>query len=361
MLETTRRLAVLAEACFTPLEAKTAAGLVRYRPERVAAIIDSTRAGSTAQACVGAGGDLPVVGSLAAAAERGAGALLVGIAPQGGGLPQAWRTTVREALSRGWDVLAGLHVFLADDPELAAVAERHGARLLDARRPPAERRVAAGRAARLDATVVLTVGTDCNVGKMTASLELTRELRARGARAAFVATGQTGILIAGRGVPADAVVSDFLAGAIEHEVMEVAREADVVVVEGQGALAHPAYSAVSLGLLHGACPSLLVLCHEAGRERMRITAHDAGAFPIPPLDEVARANEQAAAWVRTAHTVAVALNTSRVDAAAAREAVEGAARATGLPAADPVRDGAESLADAVWAAHLTRRSHAASA
>jgi uncharacterized NAD-dependent epimerase/dehydratase family protein len=352
------RLAVLAEGCFTPLDAKTAVGVLRYRAPDVAAVVDSTRAGRTAEACVGVGGAIPVVATLDEAADHGARALLLGIAPQGGGLPEAWRAPVRDALARGWDVIAGLHAFLADDPELAALAARGGARLVDLRRPPAERRVAAGRAARLDASVVLTVGTDCNVGKMTTALELVRALRARGARAAFVATGQTGILIAGGGVPADAVVSDFLAGAVEHAVLEAARDADVVVVEGQGALAHPAYSAVALGLLHGACPSQLVLCHVAGRARARIAAPDAAPFALAPLAAVARDNERAAGWVRPARAVGVALNTAALDTAGARVAVDEAARATGLPATDPVRFGCESLAAAVWTAHEQRRTHA---
>jgi uncharacterized NAD-dependent epimerase/dehydratase family protein len=363
MLEGPRRIAVLAEGCFAPLEAKTAVGMLRYRPEEVVAIIDSTRAGRDAQACVGVGGKVPVVEGLEAAAARGANALLVGIAPQGGGLPAAWRPAVRGALERGWDVVAGLHVFLADDPEFAALAAARGARLVDLRRPPAERRVAAGRAANLDATVVLTVGTDCNVGKMTAALEIVRALQRAGTRAAFVATGQTGLLIGGRGAAVDAVAGDFIAGAIEHEVVEAARDADVVVVEGQGALHHPGFSGVTLGLLHGACPAALVLCHEAGRERLRISAPDAAAFPIPTLAEAALAAEAAAAWVRPARVVGVALNTWRLEETAARDALDAAAREAGVPAADPVRFGAQALAAAVLEARARGmgRDHAADA
>ncbi len=173
-----------------------------------------------------------------------------------------------------------------------------------------------------------------------------------------MATGQTGILIAGGGVAADAVVADFLAGAVEHAVLEAAPGADVVVVEGQGSLAHPGYSGVALGLLHGACPSLLVLCHEAGRERARVAAADASPFPLAPLADVARDNERAAGWVRPARTVGVALNTWRLDEREARAAVVEAARATGVPATDPVRFGAGPLAEAVLAAHAARRAHA---
>src|SRR5207249_3066366 len=170
------RLALLAEATFNATDAKTAVGVLRYCPREVAVVIDSTRAGRTAQACAGVGGDVPIVASVEAAAARGADSLLIGVAPQGGDLPAPWRAAVRDALARGWDVFSGLHAFLADDPEFAALARRTGAAIHDVRRPPAERSVAAGRAAGVDATVVRTVGSDCNVGKMTAALEIVRAL-----------------------------------------------------------------------------------------------------------------------------------------------------------------------------------------
>ena len=348
MLGKARRLALLAEGRFTPLDAKTAVGVLRYRPAEVAAVLDSTRAGRSAAACVGVGGAIPVVRDVAAAAALGADSLLIGVAPQGGELPAAWRSAVRAALERGWDVLSGLHVFLADDPEFAALAAARGTQLLDVRRPPAARRIAAGRAAALDQTVVLTVGSDCNVGKMTAALEVERALGAAGRGAAFVATGQTGIFIADRGVVVDAVVADFVAGEVEALVLEAARDAGIVVVEGQGALAHPAYSGVTLALLHGACPAALVLCHEAGRDTIRVGGA-ASDWPIAPLPELVRAYESAAAWLRPARVAGIALNTRSLDEAAARAACERAARDTGLPATDPVRFGAAPLAAAIIA------------
>jgi uncharacterized NAD-dependent epimerase/dehydratase family protein len=346
MLGRPRRLALLAEGRLTPTDAKTAVGVLRYRPEEVVAVIDSTRAGRTASACVGVGGDVPVVDGPAAAAALGADTLLIGVAPQGGELPAAWRGAVRDALERGWDVLSGLHAFLADDGELAAIAARTGARIVDVRRPPARRPVAAARAGGVDATVALTVGSDCNVGKMTAALEVVRALRARGERAAFVATGQTGMFVADAGVSVDAVPSDFVAGFVEELVLEAARDADFVVVEGQGSLHHPAYSGVALGILHGACPAALLLCHQAGRAHLRLTAAP-GVFPAPPLAEVAAANERVAAWVRPARAVGVALNTMPLSEPAARAACDEAARATGLPATDPVRFGADILGEAL--------------
>lgn len=356
MLGRKRRLVLLAEAHFNAADAKTAVGVLRYRPEEVVAVIDSARAGRTAADCVGVGGGVPVVADVAAAAALGADSLLIGIAPQGGGLPPAWRPSLREALERGWDVFSGLHTFLADDPELAAIAARTGAHLHDVRRPPNTRPVAAARAAALDATVVLTVGSDCNVGKMTAALELTRELQRTGTRAAFIATGQTGIFVADAGVAIDAVPADFTAGAIEALVLDAARGADVIVVEGQGALHHPGYSGVTLALLHGAAPRALVLCHQCARTRLRAGGEGDPEFPVASLSALRTAYETASAWTRPARVVAAALHTGGLDEGAARAAVAAAAAELGVPATDPVRFGAAPLAAAVLA--MTGRAHA---
>jgi len=347
MLGRHRRLALLAEGHFTPLDAKTAVGILRYRPGEVAAVIDSTRAGRFASDCVALGGEVPVVANVEAAARAGADSLLIGIAPQGGGLPAPWRGVVGDALRRGWDVLAGLHVFLEDDPEFREIAAASGARLIDARRPPVSRALAAGRAAELDALVLLTVGTDCNVGKMTAALELEAALQSAGVRTVFVATGQTGIFIADHGVAIDAVPSDFAAGAVEDLVLEAARAADVVIVEGQGALSHPAYSGVTLSLLHGAAPAAMILCHEAGRSRIRYDVSSAIARDLPALEETRRAYEQAASWVRGSRVIGVALNTAALSEDRARAACAAAERELSLPATDPVRFGAAALAGAV--------------
>jgi uncharacterized NAD-dependent epimerase/dehydratase family protein len=348
MLGRMRRIALLAEGRFAPLEAKTAIGVLRYRPGEVAAVIDSSRAGRTAQACVGVGGNVPVVAGLDEAEARAADTLLIGVAPQGGALPSLWRAIVRDALDRGWDVISGLHEFLADDPEFAGAARAGGARVLDVRRPPADRPVAARRAAALPALVTLTVGSDCNVGKMTAALELQRTLTGRGRRASFVATGQTGMMIAGAGVAVDAVAADFVAGLVEREVVEAARDADVVLVEGQGALHHPSFSGVTLGILHGCCPRAMVLCHAAGRTAMRGPGGATGP-EIAPLAELVRVYEEAAGWQSEGAVVGVALNTQALDESAARAAIAEAARVTGRAACDPVRFGAEPLADAIEA------------
>jgi uncharacterized NAD-dependent epimerase/dehydratase family protein len=360
MLGKRRRLALLAEGCFNATDAKSAVGVLRYRPEEVVAVIDSTRAGRTAQDCAGVGGDVPVVANLEGAAAFEPDGLLIGIAPQGGGLPASWRGLVVEALLRGWDILAGLHVFLGDDTELATLAEAQGRQILDVRRPPTGRPIASRRAANLDALVVLTVGSDCNVGKMTTALEVRAELERRGVRAAFVATGQTGIFIADAGVAVDAVPSDFVAGVVEERVMQAAVGADIVLVEGQGSLHHPAYSGVTLSLMHGACPDSLILCHQHGRTHLRI--HEAGPAPrIRSLSELVLDNERAAGWMNPARVLGLALNTLVLEDGEARRALEHATQRTGLPATDPVRFGAEPLAVALVRRLEERRRRAATA
>jgi uncharacterized NAD-dependent epimerase/dehydratase family protein len=339
-----RRFVVLVEGSLGVLDAKTAAVLLRYAPESVAALLDTTRAGTTAQDALGYGGAVPIVATLTEAMAHRPDALLVGIAPVGGLLPDAWRAVLVEALDHGLDLWAGLHTFLADDPVLARHARERGRALVDLRRVPETLPVASARVREVSARVTLTVGSDCNVGKMTAAWELVRALKERGERATFVATGQTGILLEGRGLAVDRVVSDFVAGAAEALVLEAAAVSDHVVVEGQGSIVHPGYAGVTLGLLLGALPHAMILCHQPSRTEIR---H--GAIPIPPLPELVRRYEDALAAVRPGRVVAVALNTYDLAEAEARRAVDDAARATGLPATDPVRFGAAVLADAVLA------------
>ncbi len=340
-----RRFAVLVEGSLGVLDAKTAVALLRYAPGSVSVLIDRATAGRTAQDVLGLGGAVPVVATLEEALASRPDALLVGIAPVGGRLPEEWRAILLEALEQGLDVWAGLHSFLTDDPALVARARERGRRLVDLRAVPESLPVAQARVRGVSAHVVLTVGSDCNVGKMTAAWELQRALEVLGVRSVFVATGQTGILLAGRGLAVDRVIADFVAGAAEALVLDAARDHDVVIVEGQGSLIHPGYSGVTLSLLHGALPHTMILCHQATRPRIR---H--GDVVIPPLGELARRYEDALAPIRPGRVVAVALNTWGLEPAAARLALDNAARTSGLPTCDPVREGAAALADAVMAA-----------
>jgi uncharacterized NAD-dependent epimerase/dehydratase family protein len=317
-------------------------GVLRYRRDDVVAILDSTRAGETEEG-------VPVVGSVEEARELGPTTALVGVATQGGQFPPEWIAILRACVEHGLDVENGLHFFLGDDPELRALADARGVELRDLRRPPADLSTATGENLAVDATIVLTVGSDCAIGKMTVSLELDREARRRGVRSVFVPTGQTGMAIAGWGLAVDAVVADFVAGAAERLVVEGReRGGELLWVEGQGSLLHPVYSGVTLGLYHGSVPHLLVLCHEAGRTE--IEGAGGGPHPIPPLRELVELHERLALPARPARVAAVALSTRFLDEAEARKAVAAAEEETGLPADDPVRFGAGKLVDAVLAA-----------
>ena len=336
------RVAILAEGQFTRGSAKTAIGVMRYAPYPVVAVIDSTRAGSDAWEHVGGVGDpIPVVASVADAAERRAEVILIGTASAGGRIDDRYRPFLADALRRGLEIWNGLHERVLDAPALAEAARAGGGRVRELREPPRDLTIGGHRRPRAGATVVLTVGSDAAVGKMTASLEIVAGLRRLGASAQFVATGQTGIAIAGNGIAVDAVVADFIAGSAERLACEAAEASDWVVVEGQGSLAHPGFSGVTLGLLHGSAPDLMVLCHDASRHAVK--SHP--TLPIRPLIELVRVYEEAARWSRSsdaepARVVAVALNTAALDERESSRAIFDAAALTGLPAADPVREGA---------------------
>ncbi|HEY7623762.1 MAG TPA: DUF1611 domain-containing protein [Candidatus Limnocylindria bacterium] len=346
------KVAILAEGLFTRATAKTAIGVLRYAPLDVVAVVDSRTAGKDAAECVGVGEGVPVVATVEDAIARGAAVLLIGTAAAGGQLPDGYRAPLAKALARGMEVWNGLHERILADAQLAAAAREGGGRVRELREPPRDLEVGGHRRPRPGARVVLTVGTDAAVGKMTASLEIVAALRRAGASAEFVATGQTGIAIAGGGIAVDAVVADFIAGAAERLVCDASQRADWIIVEGQGALTHPGFSGVTLGLLHGSAPRLMVLCHDVARRNVKGYAD---RLPLRSLGECIDIYESAAAWGRAAdapraRVVAVALNTALVDDAAAREAIRRASEETRLPVADPIRggsDGADRLARAM--------------
>lgn len=349
------RFAVLAEGQFGTLSSKTANSVIRYSGDHVVAVIDSAHAGKTVGDVLGFGHDVPIVASVADAAGRGANALVIGIAPPGGRLPVPLRFAIQDALANGWDVWSGLHTFLADDAELADLAKKRGGVIHDVRRPPPDLPVGSGRVRELDATVVLAVGADANIGKMTAMLQVRDAMRARGERVGFAPTGQTGILIEGWGICVDAVVADFVAGASERLTMQAALENDIVLVEGQGSILHPGYSAVSLGLLHGSLPHALIMCHQPTRQTFR---HNEW-LRIPPLPEIIQLHEAIVAPLRPARTIAVSLNTYDLSDADARRTIDRIAEETGLPTTDPVRFSVGPLVDAIGEFHRKRRGAAA--
>ncbi|WP_280585739.1 DUF1611 domain-containing protein [Halorubrum sp. Boch-26] len=345
------RIAVLAHEKF-PDRAKTALGVMRYGDQDVCAVLDRDCAGDRVRDHVPDVTDAPIVESFDeayAAAGGDVDALYIGISPIGGGFDESWRPDVEAAIEAGCDVVSGLHYFLNEDNELAELAAEHGVDLFDVREPDDDLTVATGGSGDVDADVVCTVGTDCSVGKMTASLEVVAAARERGIDAAFVPTGQTGIMIAGWGNPIDRVVSDFTAGAVEDMLVAVGDDRDLLVVEGQGSIVHPAYSAVTCGILHGSMTDGLVLCHAAGREAV----HGYESFSLPPLADYVDLYEGLAAPVNEASVVAGALNTKDVDDDdAAADAVAAFGEEIGTPAADPVRDGAEAIVDGIVGAGL---------
>lgn len=330
--------AILAEGAFDLYNAKTAVGILRYGSFGASCVIDSTHRGKLTSEVVGVG-DVPVVGSLRVAVEHGAPSLILGTVGRGGFLPDEWRPVILDALHRGMDVLSGLHTFLGLDEELAEAAAQSGSVIWDVRRPPADLQLPTWDLAARPPNVVLTIGTDCNVGKMTVSLELQRAARADGFQTDFAATGQTGIMIRGRGIAVDACIADYISGAAERLVMEAGELADWVFVEGQGSLFHPAYSGVTHGLITGTAPRWMILCHQPDRPHLRGYPH----IEVPSLVEALEH------YVRTfeplfASTICgIALNTASMTPDEAAEAIGEAERATGLPADDCVRNGGGKL------------------
>jgi uncharacterized NAD-dependent epimerase/dehydratase family protein len=320
-----------------PHYGKTLRGVMRYRRESVVAILDTTRAGATDDG-------VPIVATIDEAQQYQPNTALVGVVTQGGRFPADWRALLKSCVEAGLDVENGLHVRLHDIPGLAELARKRNVELRDLREPPPDLGTATGANLEVDAKIVLTVGSDCAIGKMTATCELDLEARRRGLRSVFVPTGQTGMAIAGWGIAVDAVVSDFLAGAAERLVVEGAERGDLLWVEGQGSILHPIYSGVTVGLMHGSAPHLYVLCHEAGRKTVE---GDATHSPIPSLRELVDLHERMSLKLRPAKVACVALNTSFLSDAEAREAIRAAESETGLAADDPVRYGAAKLLDTV--------------
>jgi uncharacterized NAD-dependent epimerase/dehydratase family protein len=333
-----KRYLILAEGrSGDPHYGKTARGILRYAPDPTVAILDSTRAGESYEG-------VPVVATIEEALPYEPTTAVVGVATQGGRFPPAWRELLKRSIGAGLDVESGLHEFVSDDEELTALAEQHGVELRDLRKPPAGLNVPTGENLRIPARIALTVGSDCAIGKKTVALELDLEARRRGLASVFVPTGQTGIAIAGWGIAVDAVVSDFLAGAAEQLVVEGhERGGELLFVEGQGSLVHPAYSGVTLGLIHGSAPHVFVLCHKAGAEEIE----GYPGHPLPSLPELIELHERIALPLRRARVACVALNTAHLAEDEARGAIVAAAEETGLPADDPVRFGAGPLLDAI--------------
>jgi uncharacterized NAD-dependent epimerase/dehydratase family protein len=337
-----RRIVILAEGKFSPLESKTANQAIRYIPEQIVAVIDSRQAGRTVQQVLGFGGNIPVVADFRAALATTPDTLLIGIAPMGGRLPDEWRPVIIEAIENKLTVMSGLHTYLSDDVEFSNLAHIHNVRLIDLRKvPPQYEVIAKGCWKKRKAKTILTVGTDCNVGKMTASLELHREFLRRGLKSDFVGTGQTGILLSGKkGIAIDSVISDYVAGAIEYEMeRSVASGAEYIHVEGQGSLAHQGYSSVTLGLLHGVMPDAMIMVHHPARH-----VDDYG-FPIDNVKQFIELHEKMLALFKSSKVVGIAMNPVMMTTQQADIAQRELEKQTGLPVANVLTPQVIVLAD----------------
>lgn len=334
-----RKMVLLTWGYSNPRTAKTAAGLLRYCPQECVAVFDPDNAGRKAREFLDAGGETPIIGRLDEA--PGANTLVMGIAPPGGRIPEAWRAVLIEAIDRGMDILSGLHDFLSDDAELVAAATRKGTRITDVRKNNF-RQIARRHGLNPNCLRVHTVGHDCSVGKMVVSLEVANGLKARGVDAEFVATGQTGIMIAGSGLPLDCIVADFVAGGAEHLVLENQHH-EVLLIEGQGSLVHPSYSGVTLSLLHGCLPHAMILVFEAGRTSVGGVDH----VPLPTLPRIRELFETMACVHQPCVTLGIAMNGRRIrpdEAADLGKAIEDEMQ---LPVVDVIRQGPERLVAAV--------------
>lgn len=338
-----RKILILAEGKFSPLRSKTANGAIVYIRNEVVGVIDSTKAGKTAQDILGYGGAIPVVKDLNEGLKLGPTHLLIGIAPSGGRLPEAWRQTLGEAIRQKLHILSGLHTILSDDSELSSLARQHGVILTDYRKiPPEAEVVSKGSWRTRTMKTVLTVGSDCNIGKMTTMLEVQKEFLKRGLKADFVATGQTGMLIRGRGIAVDSIISDYIAGCIEREIDRSEAEGyEFVFVEGQGALTHMGYSGVTLGLLHGSMPDAMILCHQPTRH-----VDDYG-LPLPDLKRLVALHEECVKFFRPTKVVGIGLNSIGLTDEESMKAAEVIEKETGLPAVDSLRFGGGKLTDAL--------------
>lgn len=343
MLRQDDRVAILLHEGIHSVQGKTGLAMLRYSEANIVAVIDRQFAEMSLADLTGIHRNVPIVATLDAALVYKPTVLAIGIAPSGGALPAHWRDEIRQAIVAGLSIVNGLHTPLNQDAELRSRLQP-GQWLWDVRQEPANLAIGTGSARLLTCLRVLTVGTDMSVGKMSTSLELHRVALARGLRSQFLASGQTGIMIAGRGMPLDAIRVDFAAGAVEQLVMQ-ASDADILHIEGQGSLLNPA-STATLPLLRGSQPTHLILVHRAGQTHL----HKFPDVPIPPLAEVVQMYEliaTAAGAFAPVKVVAIALNTAHLAPASARQAIAQVETETQLPCTDAVRFDANLLLNAI--------------
>jgi uncharacterized NAD-dependent epimerase/dehydratase family protein len=337
-----QRVAILLHEGIVGTTGKTGMSLIRYSEAPIVVAIDRENVGKSLKELTGIKRDVPIVRSVSDALKYEPQILVIGIAPKGGVLPDDYWHEIKDALLGGMSIVNGLHTPLANIPELKSLL-KPGQMIWDVRKEPPNLSIATGLARTLPCRRVLTVGTDMAVGKMSTSLELHWASRLRGWRSKFLATGQTGLMLEGDGVPLDAIRVDFAAGAVEQMMMRYGKNYDIVHIEGQGSLLHPA-STATLPLIRGSQPTQMVLVHRAGQTEVM------NGVPIPPLKDIVQLYEMVASGAGAftpVPVVGIALNTALLDENEAKNAIEQAKQETGLPCTDVVRFGADVLLDAV--------------
>ena len=338
-----RRILSLAEGRFSPLKSKTANAALIYTPGDTVAIIDSTKAGKVAQDILGYGGNVPVVASIEEGLKFQPTHLLIGIAPSGGRLPDVWRDWIKTAIRNKVHILSGLHTILSDDEEFSSLAAANNVTITDWRKVPLEYEVVSkGNYRTRNAKTILTVGADCNIGKMTTMLQVYNEFLKRGLKSDFIGTGQTGIMISGKGIAVDAIISDYIAGSIEKCIdTSNADGYNYIFVEGQGALTHQGYSGVTYGLMHGTMPDAMIMCVQPTR-----LVDDYG-LPIPDLKKLIALHETVINFFHPTKVVGIGINSIGLTDEESMNEAKRLEDLTGLPAVDTFRFGGEKLANAL--------------
>ncbi|MFC1558348.1 DUF1611 domain-containing protein [candidate division KSB1 bacterium] len=338
-----RKILILAENMLNPEDAKTAIGALRYLSDEIVAVVDSSNSGKITGDVIGAGNQVPIVKSIEHGMAYNPDTLLIGIATTGGYLPNGWKESyITEAIERKLHIINGLHEFISEDPKLKQLAENNKVILNDLRKPKNNLHVAKGKWKEIDSKVVLTVGSTQSIGKMTALYEIYRHFKESSIKTDFIGTGQTGILISGKGISVDAVVSDFIAGSIEEEIYQSSKENnELIFVEGQGALTHIGYSGVTLGLIHGSMPDAMIICHRSGHE------YDEYGYKLPSLKDLIPLHENIISFFKPTKIVGIALDTSLVSKEEADKDIKLYDLELNLPVTDCIRYGPEKLVDAI--------------
>jgi len=336
-----RRIVILAERRLGPITSKMANGIIRYLEKDIIAIVDSTKSGQTAQQVLGFGGEIPVYATLDESLLHHPNTLLIGISPPGGQFPSEWYSTIIKAIQNKLNIVSGLHEFLNDVPEFKVLAEKYNVKLIDLRHYDYKGIIARGIAKNFKSKIILTVGTHGNIGKMTATIEMVKQMQKSGKSADWLATGQIGIMIKGKGIPLDTIKGDFISGAVESAIASIDGNFEYIFVEGQGSIQHLGYSPVALGLMHGTLPDAMILCH-----RTDIGISDYGVN-TDDIEASIRLHEQMLGFVKPSKVIGISLNSYNLSDERAGQLVEDLKTRTGLPVTDPIRFGAEPLSEAI--------------